>query len=237
MTTGSPEIPSAKINSWRRWCFRISLGVVATLLLAALAAFAWFFPQQVLTVDSGPVKADAMVVLGGGLRERPERAAELFKQGAAQKILVAGFGDCKANGQLLEKSGVPETAIVLESKSRTTRENAEFSIPLLRSLGAHRVIIVTSWYHSRRALACFEHYAPDIKFYSRPSYFGYLRRSEDGRRTAEDGGSAPHPALSPIEAERVRAGQRTERKAQEGYMKAEYVKLLGYWVRYGVCPL
>jgi hypothetical protein len=35
----------------------------------------------------------------------------------------------------------------------------------------------------------------------------------------------------------VRAGQRAERKAQEGYMKAEYVKLLGYWMRYGVCPL
>ena len=59
MTAGSPEIPSAKINSWRRWRFRISLGVVATLLLAALAAFAWFFPQQVLTVDSGPVRVRA----------------------------------------------------------------------------------------------------------------------------------------------------------------------------------
>jgi uncharacterized SAM-binding protein YcdF (DUF218 family) len=37
-------------------------------------------------------------------------------------------------------------------------------------MGAHRVILVTSWYHSRRALACFEHFAPDMKFYSRPSY-------------------------------------------------------------------
>jgi|GEM_PF-261814 len=230
MTTGSPEIPSAKINSWRRWCFRISLGVVATLLLAALAAFAWFFPQQVLTVDSGEVKADVMVVLGGGLRERPERAAELFKQRAAPKILVAGFGDCKANGQLLEKSGVPETAIVLESKSRTTRENAEFSIPLLRSLGAHRVIIVTSWYHSRRALACFEHYAPDIKFYSRPSYFGYPGRNQPGE-------SEPHPTLSPVEAERVCVAWKAEWKMVRGYANSEYVKLLGYWVCYGVCPL
>ena len=113
-----------------------------------------------------------MVVLGGGER-RPERAAELFKTGEAPKIIVSGNGDCDFNERLLEKNGVTNTAIILECKSRTTRENAEFSISLLRKMGAHRVIIVTSWYHSRRALHSFEHYAPDIKFYSRPSYFGY----------------------------------------------------------------
>ena len=210
-----------------RW---IKISAVFGVALILLVLVAYLFPQQILTVDSGPVKADVMVVLGGGLRERPERAAELFKQGAAQKILVAGFGDCKANGQLLKKNGVPETAIVLESKSRTTQENAEFSIPLLRSLGAHRVIIVTSWYHSRRALACFEHYAPDIKFYSRPSYFGYPGRNQPGE-------SAPHPTLSPVEAERVCAAWKAEWKMVRGYANSEYVKLLGYWVCYGVCPL
>jgi len=37
------------------------------------------------------------------------------------------------------------------------------------------VILVTSWYHSRRVLASFEHYAPEIQFYSRPSYFAFAR--------------------------------------------------------------
>jgi hypothetical protein len=97
---------------------------------------------------------------------------------------------------------------------------------LLRQMGAKRVIIVTSWYHSRRALACFEHYAPDIKFYSRPSYFGYVGKTEDGRQRAEDGGSAPHPTLSPVEAERVQAERKAERKAQEGYVKSSRVQFL-----------
>ena len=57
----------------------------------------------------------------------------------------------------------------------TTRENALLSIPLLRSHDDTRVIIVTSWYHSRRALNCFRHYAPDLHFYSRPSYSGFAR--------------------------------------------------------------
>ena len=178
----------------------------ACLLLALLAACLWLLPQQFLTVDSGPVTADIMVVLGGGDLERPQRAAELFKQGEAPKILVSGFGDDISNEHALERNGVPKTDIILESKSRTTRENAEFSIPLLRQMGAHRVIIVTSWYHSRRALACFEHYAPDIRFYSRPSFFGYPRTDSN-------------------------------RKYVKDYIKSEYVKLLGYWVCYGVCPI
>ena len=188
----------------RRKFLKILSALFVVLLLAGLTA--WFCPQQVLTVDSGPVKADAMVVLGGGMPERPERAAELFKQGEASKILISGQGDCASNEKLLEQEGVTNAAIILECKSRTTRENAEFSIPLLRSLGAHRVIIVTSWYHSRRALMCFEHYGAGIKFYSRPSYFAYPRAEW-------------HP------------------KRISGYVKSEYVKLLGYWVRYGVWPV
>jgi len=148
--------------------------VIVTLVLGAitLGAAAFLFPQQVLTVDSGDTRADELVVLGGG-DGRAERAGELFKQGAAPGILVTGYGDCESNVQVLEKNGVPAQVITPEPKAFTTLENAEFSIPLLRKMGAHRVILVTSWFHSRRALACFEHFAPDIKFYSRPSYIDY----------------------------------------------------------------
>jgi uncharacterized SAM-binding protein YcdF (DUF218 family) len=73
-------------------------------------------------------------------------------------------------------------------------------------MGARRVIIVTSWYHSRRALHCFEHYAPDITFYSRPSYFGFARKD-------------------------------WKYKGIGKFVKSEYLKLIGYWARYGVCPV
>ena len=155
----------------RRIVLKILLVLCLGLLLAALGCL--FFPQQVLTVDSGVVTADVMVVLGGGSLERAERAAELFKAGEAPRIICSGLGDAEVNAAYLTNSGVPATGIMLEPKSHTTRENAKFSIPLLHALGAHRVIIVTTWYHSRRALACFEHFAPDLTFYSRPSYFGY----------------------------------------------------------------
>ena len=210
----------------------------ASLLLVLLAAAAWFFPQQVLTVDSGPVKADVLVVLGGR-PDRAVRAAELFQQGAAPKVLVSGLGDNASNKNTLERDGVTNTAIILETKSRTTRENAEFSIPLLRQMGAHRVIIVTSWYHSRRALMCFEHYAPDIQFYSRPSYLGYGGKAQSAK--GEDGKAThliqPAATFSPSDAEKEKAQQKAEWKRVRVYANSEYFKLLGYWVCYGVAPL
>ena len=157
----------------RKWILRIALALAV--LFLALAAAAFFLPQKILCVDSGPANADAIVVLGGGLGERPERAAELFKDHAAPRIIVSGFGDSEINRRILLKAGVPDSAIEIEGKSRTTRENARFTIELLRAEGAHRVILVTSWYHSRRALACFEHFAPEIQFLARPSYFAFAR--------------------------------------------------------------
>jgi uncharacterized SAM-binding protein YcdF (DUF218 family) len=181
--------------------------VILTLIfgIVTFGVVSLLFPQQALTVDSGYTKADEMVVLGGG-DGRAERAAELYQQGAAPGILVTGYGDCEINIALLEKGGVPTAVITAEPRALTTEQNAMFSVPILRKMGAQRVIIVTSWYHSRRAAACFEHFAPDIEFYSRPSYLDYR----------------------PDNINRARYNQ---------HVNLEYLKLLDYWVSYGVCPL
>jgi len=148
-----------------------------SLLLALLVGAAYFFPQEILTVDSGKVKADVIVILGGGSHERPLRAAELFKRNAAPRLIITGEGDDEINRQLLLQAGIPAAAIQVEGKSTTTRENAEFTIKLLRAEKVQSAILVTSWYHSRRALKTFEHFAPEIKFYSRPSYFAYADKN------------------------------------------------------------
>jgi uncharacterized SAM-binding protein YcdF (DUF218 family) len=154
----------------------LKIALALFILLLSLATVAILFPQHFLIVDSGPVKADVIVVLGGGSHERPERAAELFKERTAPCIIVSGFGDCEINRRVLVETGVPDSVIELESQSRTTKENAQFTIKLLRDQKLNRVVLVTSWYHSRRALATFQHFAPEIKFYSRPSYFAFARK-------------------------------------------------------------
>ena len=190
----------------RKWIFRIlKLAAGGVLLTALIAVAAYFYPEKFLCVDSGRVSADVIIVLGGGSHERPLRAAELFKQHAAPRIILTGVGDDQINRRLLLAAGVPASAIQVEGKSTTTQENAEFTLKLLRAENLHSAILVTSWYHSRRSLKTFEHYAPDLKFYSRPAYFAFAR--EDWTRLGIN-----------------------------KRMRLEFLKLPGYWIRYGVNP-
>jgi uncharacterized SAM-binding protein YcdF (DUF218 family) len=190
---------------WRLLKKILKAAIVVILLVTAVAVFAWFYPEKFLCVDSGRVSADVIIILGGGSHERPLRAAELFKQHAAPRIIVTGEGDDEINRELLIKAGVPASAIQVESKSTTTHENAEFTLKLLRAENLHSAILVTSWYHSRRSLRTFEHYAPGLKFYSRPAYFAFAR--EDWTRLGIN-----------------------------KRMRLEFLKLPGYWIRYGVNP-
>jgi uncharacterized SAM-binding protein YcdF (DUF218 family) len=158
----------------KKRCLKIVAVLFAILVLLAAALF--FFPQQFLCIDNGPATADIIIVLGGGgAHERPVRAAELFKQRAAPRILVSGAGDAEINRRALIRYGVPASAIEIEGNSKTTRENAIYSVNLLREQRIHSAIIVTSWYHSRRALRTFEHFGGGIKFYSCPSHYLYER--------------------------------------------------------------
>src|ERR1700722_16580554 len=113
---------SAAMIRKRKWILRIAGGLSVATLLLAVPAF--FLPQKFLCVDSGPVKADVIVVLGGGSHERPERAAEIFKEHAAPRIIVSGFGVDEISRRILIEAGIPANAIQAEPKSRTTKENA-----------------------------------------------------------------------------------------------------------------
>jgi len=163
----------SRVTGMQKWLLKFVLIVVTLFVLLLGAAF--FFPQKFLCVDSGSVTADVIVILGGGAHDRPERALELFKQNAAPRILVSGQGDSKISRRFLIKAGVPSRLIEMEDQSCTTKQNAINTVKMLRKQSVRRAIIVTSWYHSRRALACFEHYGSEIQFYSRPSYFAYPR--------------------------------------------------------------
>lgn len=147
----------------------------AVVLLAGLVAAAALFPHRILCVDNGEVRAEVIIVLGGGRGDRTQRAAELYQAGEAPIVLISGRGDDEVSRDVLIRAGVPAQNITLESESTTTWENAVFSVARMRAAGQTNAIVVTSWYHSRRALLCFRKAAPEIHFYSRPAYLGYAR--------------------------------------------------------------
>ncbi|MEM6732349.1 MAG: YdcF family protein [Myxococcota bacterium] len=93
---------------------------------------------------------------GRGLASRLERAAELAAQHPEAGILLSGGGagpssEAEAMKRWMLEHGVEASRIVLEDRSKNTRENMLFSLPLLVSTGAERVSLVTERYHMRRA--------------------------------------------------------------------------------------
>ena len=122
--------------------------------------------------------ADAIVVLGGAvlppeasrsdvdLRAGADRvwyAARLYHAGKAPLIILSGGSDravssmseAEAMKLFLRDLGVPDSAMLLETRSRNTRENAEYSSQLLRAHKLHHVLLVTSALHMHRALGEF----------------------------------------------------------------------------------
>ncbi len=141
--------------------------VIAIFLVALVAGVV--FAKSLLLVETNVKPAPIIIVLGGGGEERPARALELLRKGTAPRLLLSGAGEDPSLRAKLREEKIPDARIVLESKSASTKENAEFSAEILRTQKITNAIIVTSWYHSRRALACFHKAAPEIQFQSAPT--------------------------------------------------------------------
>ena len=95
--------------------------------------------------------------------DRVRAAAQVYHAGKASLLVLSGGGDperwfrseAEAMRTVLREFGVPDAAMLLEGRSRDTRENARFSAELLRERGIDRVLLVTSALHMRRALRHF----------------------------------------------------------------------------------
>ncbi len=136
------------------------------LVLAALwLAAPWFLNGLAdhLIVRDPLAKADVILVLAGDDNgERTAAGIELYKQGYAGHLLMSGgplawhlTAAAWMKKQAVEAE-VPAAAILTEDRSRSTIENAQFSLPLLEARGFRSVILVTSPYHTRRAALVFK---------------------------------------------------------------------------------
>jgi len=123
-------------------------------------------------------KADALIVLGGEPLARPQEAARLFKEGVAPRIFVTGVGDAAKIRRVLLGAGVPDSAITVETKATTTFTNATLLKPLLESASVRSALIVTSPFHTRRALATFRKVMPGISFGVTDASIGWWGRPE-----------------------------------------------------------
>jgi uncharacterized SAM-binding protein YcdF (DUF218 family) len=171
---------------WRR-IGQVFLGVaLVTLWIAATPVFSnwlnWQLESQFppLSADRLP-QSDVVIVLGGVLAQptSPRLAADLsdavdrimhalrlYRAGKAPLIVIsagnqapqrAATPEARLIADLLMELGVPRSALVLETRSRNTHENATHTAAIFKEHGWRNGLLVTSGFHMPRALAAFRH--------------------------------------------------------------------------------
>ena len=181
-----------------------------------------------LCLHRQPQKADVIVGFGNFNTDIARRAAELYLQGYAPKVLFTGGLGRNTEGLLPEpeavrfarvamECGVPEKDILLEEKSTNTKENIDFTRDLLQQQGiAHNHILgIHQPFMERRIAAAMGVYWPEQSFsVTSPQVTipEYLRR-------AKQQGISENASVSVI----VGDFQRIELYAQKGYQLPQYI--------------
>ncbi len=121
--------------------------------------------------------------------DRLMQAINLIKDGKADKIILCG-GPATVSGSdsletgliknYLEKLGIGDSNIFLETKSRNTHQNAEMLKPILeKKLPAGKFLLVSSAWHLRRATACFHKSGIKVVPYSTDRFSGPVKYDID----------------------------------------------------------
>jgi uncharacterized SAM-binding protein YcdF (DUF218 family) len=135
----------------------------ALLLSAGLFAWAALVTLAVPWLDRPPIDpdaaADAVVVLAGETPARVDAGIELVRAGRAPELWITGY-NILPRGQIsmgasdagiaVDRGIAPEQLRLLATTS-TWEDGAEVA-EVVRQTGARRLLVVTSWFHGRRAV-------------------------------------------------------------------------------------
>lgn len=151
---------------------------------------------QFVFIEDTPQKSDIIFIPGSSSPEPGERAAELYNQGFANKILPSGGVSIKTGrfygvrskadvyskqyaseweflSDVLKVNGVPEEHVFREDKSGFTKENALLSRKVLDDMciTIQKAILCCRSFHARRAYMFYQFAFPDTEFYICPAPF------------------------------------------------------------------
>ena len=169
-----------------------------------------------LTVASKPRAADAIAVLGGGMRTRAEYGARLYHEGYAPSLVVSGgllqlLGPVESwaaiSQRIAVQMDVPEEAIHVLGGCYTTWEEACRVRELAAQQHFRSLILVSDHIHGRRAFLTFRRVLPGLEI----TFSGV----DDPRYTLDDWWRNEIGLVQVLN---------------------EYLKLLYYWREYGVEP-
>jgi uncharacterized SAM-binding protein YcdF (DUF218 family) len=165
---------------------------------AGVLAGPWEDPQgDVLIVLGGSLLGDG--VMGPSSYWRSPYAMLSWRAGGFHRVVISGGGPERASiaevmRDFLECLGVPPSAIQVETRSRSTRENALYVKELLAGVPGRKVLL-TSDYHMFRAHRAFRKVGLEV-----------LPRPFPDARKRASGWSGRWPAFLDLVAETIRIG-------------------------------
>jgi uncharacterized SAM-binding protein YcdF (DUF218 family) len=160
---------------------RVLFVILAVVVIIAIARFAFRSAGAVLVRTDPLAPSDAIIVLGSQRIERTLEAGELYRARWAPRVVLLRVRDLQRRGVLsrlnvtfpvffdaqvavLKAMGVPPSAVV---EVRETTESTEGEAQQIRDYASghhfHRVIVVTSTYHTRRASRYIRCLAPNLQ--------------------------------------------------------------------------
>ena len=146
---------------------KIRISAIVVLLLLLFARLSGKF-----LVINQPGRSDSILVLAGETDVRYMRALELYRQGYAAKIIIDVPADTKIYSwtqlELARKyiETLPESKFidVCPIRGLSTRDEAREAAVCLQLAGARNLLLVTSDFHTRRALSTFRKEIPNHTF-------------------------------------------------------------------------
>jgi hypothetical protein len=143
----------------------VAVLVVLSLIIFAINAAPWL-------VVSRPQKSDAIVVLAGETDQRPQLALKLLDAGYAPVMMLNVPAQQRVyqwtSPELAERwiSTLPQAPRIkiCPIYGLSTKAEARDAAGCLQKISARTVLLVTSDFHTRRALSTFQHELPQWKF-------------------------------------------------------------------------
>ena len=141
-------------------------------VVLALVAVLLFSTSGGFLVMNDPQPADLILVLAGETDRRPARGLELLQQGFAPKLML----DVPVSARIFDEqtidiaqkfvNGLPQHdhISICPISGLSTKAEAQDVERCIAQRPANRILIVTSDYHTRRALATFRHELPRHQF-------------------------------------------------------------------------
>lgn len=140
-------------------------------LLAACAVLIWCLYAYYVVIfnEQQPLqKADAGIILGAALwneqpspalKERLDYAVELYEEGLVDYLILSGgkpnysrgLSEAEGMQRYLVDAGIPQDKLLLETQSRDTYENVEFSKRVAEKHDLGSLMIISHQYHTKRA--------------------------------------------------------------------------------------